>query len=187
MSRPDARDTTLSVMLVALALVLAWLMWPPRVPPVLELKFSRNDVPIHRLNQPRSVRHRSVVHVDALDLANDGKLSHPRLGELGYGEHFFLDMDAAFEVMATGQYRFVVASSDGFELAIDGQPVCGHSGIRVLTTQTCQVRLERGRRALALRYFQATGEAGLSVRYQRQGERALHWLGRDSRHVRFER
>lgn len=183
-----SRNWLLSGILLAVATLVAYRMLPPRVAPVLMLEITRNVVPIQHLDQPRSPLARKIVHVDVLDLARDGRFAHPRLGDIGYGEHFFVDLDLSFEVVAGGDYRFVVASDDGFELRIDDdQPLCGFATVRELVTQTCPVRLARGEHRLRLRYFQADGEAGLSVRYNRQGERRMHWLGQDSRHIRFRR
>lgn len=187
MTAPQARDWALSAILFALAFVLAWLMWPPRVTPVLSLELIANAVPIQRLDQPRSPRARKRVFVDRLELAHEALLAHPTLGAIGYDAPFFVELETAFQIEGGGDYRFIVSSVDGFDLVIDGQRVCGHAGRRPATTQTCPVRLGRGRHVLRLRHFQGGDEGGLSVRYQRQGERNVHWLGQDSRHVRFGR
>lgn len=187
MTTAQMHDWVLSALLILVALLLVWQLWPPRVTPVLTLEIAANAVPIQHLEQPRSSRSRKRVQVDRLDLGHDGRLAHPRLGPIGYEGPFFLDLEAGFEIVAGGDYRFIVASVDGFELAIDGQRLCGHARRRALTTETCPIRLGRGRHVLHLRHFQADVEGGLSVRYQRQGERNVHWLGQDSRHVRFER
>lgn len=187
MTSAQTRDWAFTALLLVLTALLAWRMWPPRVTPVLTLEIVANAVPIQRLDQPRSPRARKRIHVDRLDLAHDGRLAHPRLGALGYTEPFFVDLETAVEIVAGGDYRFIVASVDGFELSIAGQRLCSHSGRRSVTTETCQTRLGRGRHVLKLRHFQAGEEGGLSVRYQRQGERNVHWLGQDSRHVRFWR
>lgn len=176
-----ARDWALSGLLA-----LGWLaalvpMLPSRkVEPVLQLTILKNRTPIVELHQRRSVERRQRVTVDVLDLARDGRFAHRRLGELGYGEHFFVDLDASFKVRQAGQYRFVVASDDGFAIYLGADEVCSHVARRALLAQTCIATLEAGEQRLRLRYFQADGPAGLSVQYGRLGEQRLYWFGETS-------
>jgi hypothetical protein len=181
------RDGVLSIVLVLIVLALPGRMLPVRVEPVLELVLSKNRTPVTHLHQRRSVEQKRTVWVERLDLAHGGRLAHPRLGEIGFGQHFFLDLAAHIEVRHAGEYRFVVTSDDGFALYLGDRELCAHTGDRALSTQTCTATLSAGEQRLRLRYFQGGGPAGLSVQYGRAGSGRLHWLGEDSRDLTFRR
>jgi hypothetical protein len=178
-------DWVLSALLAIIVCAVTAAMLPVRVKPVLKLELSKNAVDIRDLDQPRNIS-RQVTHwVDVLDLARDGRLAHPRLGVLGLGDHYFLDLETRIQVPATASYRFEVRSDDGFALQIDERRVCAFTRDRSLTTQTCRVLLIAGEHDLRLSYFQAGGPAGLAVRYAVNADTAWRWLGEDSAQLRF--
>lgn len=177
MKRPVANDLALSVLL-AIATVAALVgMRAPRVEPVFALDIARNRVPITDLDQARDAEPARRVWVDTLDLARDGRFAHARLGELGYGTNYFVDITRRFDLDRTASYRFVVTSDDGFALAIDGRRVCAFTTPRAMTTQTCSILLSQGRHEFRLAYFQAGGPAGLRVQFGRHGESRLDAFG----------
>jgi len=180
-------DWVLSGMLAIVAVIVVAHMLPVSVDPVLRLDIARNRSPIAELHQVRDIVQRKVVHVDTLDLARDGRFAHSRLGDIGYGQNFFVDIVSTFKVRKAGSYRFVVASDDGFSLQVDGRQICAFTRDRALTTQTCTILLDPGERAFRLSYFQAGGPAGLKVQYGRHADGKLYWFGQKSEHFEFPR
>lgn len=178
-------DLILSAMLGIVAMAVATAMWPIRVDPVLKLEISRHRGGISTLDQPRDITERKVVFVDTLDLARGGRFAHARLGDIGYGSDFFVDVEREFDVATAGTYRFVVSSDDGFAIEIDGRRICAFTSQRSLTTQACAALLESGRHRFRLQYFQAGGPAGLRVDYSSQTDSRLYPFGQSSPHFRF--
>ena len=185
MKRPAANDLVLSVLLALAGVAVLVATRSPRVEPVFALEIARSRVPITDLDQARDAEPARRVWVDALDLARDGRFAHARLGELGYGANYFVDVARTFELERTASYRFVVASDDGFALAIDGRRVCAFTTPRAMTTQTCSILLSQGRHAFRLAYFQAGGPAGLRVQFGRHGESRLDAFGAGADGVSF--
>lgn len=178
-------DWVLSTLLALIACTVIAAMLPERVAPILKLELSKNATDIRDLDQARNISRKVTQWVDVLDLARDGRLAHPRLGVLGLGDHFFLDLNTRIQVPATASYRFEVRSDDGFALEIDARRVCAFTRDRALSTQTCRVLLMQGEHELRLSYFQAGGPAGLAVRYAVGTDPAWHWLGEDSDQLKF--
>jgi hypothetical protein len=180
MSRSRVSEWLLSLLLVALAVTLWVSMRPAQVPAVVLLEISRNAVPINTLDQPREIDSRQQLWIDRFDLASNGQLRHPQLGQIGYGEQFFIDAELRLRMRRAASLRFEVQSDDGFALEIDDRRVCAFVGHRALAGQSCRVLLEEGEHRLRLSYFQAGGPAGLLVRYGEGGEGPLTWLGEDT-------
>ncbi len=188
MSDPTTiRSWVLSAVLLLCWLLLLPLLWPRSVEPVLQLTISKNRVPIETLRQRRSIEQKQTVWVDRLDLSRNDRFAHPRLGVLGYGEHFFVDLDQRLLVSEAGDYRFLISSDDGFALYVDDREVCSQVEPQPLTTRSCERSLSAGQHRLRLRYFQAGGGAGLAVRYGKAGDGKAYWLGEDSALIRFPR
>lgn len=182
-----SRDMVLTVFLCLTALLVVRAMLPVRVDANLTVVVSKNRTAIQNLNQPRSIETSKEVSVDVLNLANQNQFIHPKLGNVGYGDNFFADVEARFVIRKEGNYRFVVASDDGFSLDINDERLCQFTGPRALSAQTCNVHLEEGEHHFRLAYYQAGGPAGLTVRYGIQGERRLYWFGESSRLMRIKR
>ena len=178
-------DTALSVLLLGATLLMAALMWPPRVRPVLQLELERNALPIQHLDQERVVIARSRIAVDVLDLAAGGRLRHRRLGVLGYGENFFLDLRTTLVLDSARVLHFEVESDDGFALEIEGRRICAFTGQRGLVAQRCRAFLEAGEHLLHLSYFQAGGPAGLRVRHAASDGGPWALLGEDTAWLRL--
>lgn len=185
MSRMRRVDWAISLLWVSIALALWHKVRPPQVDAVLPLVYTLNGEPIRDLDQPRRPLRQFTVWVDVLDLHRDGRLQHPRLGDLGRGEQVYIDLDVTIEVEQTASYRFEVGSDDGFALAIDGQRLCAYTGDRAFTPQTCTTLLLQGQHRLQLSYFQAGGPAGLQVRFARAEETQWHWLGSSAAGLRI--
>lgn len=179
------RNTALSLLLALIALAIVLRITPPMVSDVVELKLAKNATAIARIDQSRNIKHRRTLAVDRLDLSHRQQLRHPKLGRIGYGEHFFVDIEHEFEVLEGGNYRFLVGSDDGFVLRIDGEELCRFDGDRPYRENVCPVRLEAGTHQFSLSYFQGGGHAGLRVRYRQVGASDSPFFGEDSRWMRF--
>lgn len=179
-------EWVLSGLLLLVAAIVLTRMMPDTIAPVLRLDITKNRSEVRSLYQNRDPVATRQVLVDVLDLSRNGSLAHARLGDIGYREHFFVDLDKRFDVGRPGDYRLLVSSDDGFSIRIDGNEVCGYARDRLMGTQTCTVNLAAGEHRLQLRYFQSGGPAGLKVQYGRQGESRLYWLGESSRYWQFD-
>ncbi|MDQ2077194.1 PA14 domain-containing protein [Marinimicrobium sp. ABcell2] len=180
------KDTALTALLCLLAVLILRAMVPIGVDANLEMRVSQSNVPIRYLHQRRDIGMTKVVHLDKLDLARHNRFYHSNLGDVGYGENFFADVEASFRITEPGTYVFVVASDDGFALRINGREVCSFVRDRALATQRCPIRLDAGSHDFQLSYFQGGGHAGLRVQYGRAGESKLYWFGENSPFLKLE-
>lgn len=179
------RNTLLSIGLSLVALAILVRMAPPYVPKVIQLQVHKNNDPIVHIDQPRDIAYSRSLWVDRLELFERNRLRHPKLGEIGYGEHFFLDLEHEFEVLQGGNYRFIIGSDDGFSASINGERLCRFARDRAYRKQSCRVHLEPGKHQFELSYFQAGSGAGLTVEYMRVGEDQSYFFGEDSELVSF--
>ncbi|MGD8175452.1 serine protease [Marinimicrobium sp. ARAG 43.8] len=170
---------------VLLAIVLRLL--PPFVPDVIQLTLVKNDAAIRTIDQPRQVAYQRTLWVDQLNFSDRNQLRHPKLGQIGYAEHFFIDIDHTFEVLQTGTYRFLIGSDDGFSARIDGNALCRFDRDRPYRKQTCAVQLEKGEHRFEMSYFQGGGFAGLTVEYLPQGADQAYFYGENSDWMRFKK
>lgn len=174
------KNTLITVLLMLFTVLAVRAMLPVTVDPNLKMVVSKNREPIQNLNQTRNIETSKVVMLDKLNLAHHNRFYHPELGDIGYGDHFFADVEATFEIHKAGSYHFVVASDDGFSLRINGRELCRFLSDRPLTTQRCPVRLAEGEHSFELSYFQAGAHAGLRVQYGLGSNGKLYWFGPDS-------
>lgn len=177
------QDTALSCVLVIVLLFIIVRILPTSVDNNLSMSVHKNKVAIEHLNQPRNLEFSKTVFLDKLDLSRDNRFAHPELGDIGFSENFFADVETEFEILQRGDYRFLVASDDGFALEINGEELCRFTRNRPIRSQVCRVRLEEGKHKFKLRYYQGVGHAGLKVQYRRQGDADLHWFGEDSEYL----
>lgn len=180
------KNSLLSFILLLISALIVIRIIPVSVDPVLKLVISKNKVSINHINQARNIESTKEVMVDILNLSDQNRFKHPRLGELGYGDDFFVDIDAAFTVKEAGRYQFIVGSDDGFSLAIDGKALCNYPGSRPLGSQTCNIRLKEGQHNFKLSYYQGYGHAGLKVQYKKAGTSTLYWVGENSPAIHFD-
>lgn len=179
------RNTVLTLLLVLVAVAITMRITPPYVPKVIELTLVKNNGAIQRIDQDRDIAFERRVWVDRLQLLDKNQLRHPKLGQIGYAEHFFVDVDHTFEVRQSGLYQFLIGSDDGFIAKVDGQTICRFNRDRPYRQQPCGIRLSEGEHRFELSYFQGSGHAGLTVEYQRRGDDERYYFGEDSELLTF--
>ena len=64
-------------------------------------------------------------------------------------------------------YAFELTSDDGSRLVLDGKTVIDHDGAHMMTAKAVELPLAKGLHDLRIEYFEATGLAGLSLRWAR--------------------
>ena len=69
----------------------------------------------------------------------------------------------------TGDYIFYTGSNDGSRLFIDNRLVVDNGGSHGYTLRSGRIRLDKGRHALMLEYFQAGGGQELKVFWKGPG------------------
>jgi hypothetical protein len=183
---PFNKNTVLSVILLATCALIINRIIPVSVDPVLKLVISKNRISINDINQTRDIESSKEIMVDVLDIAEQNRFKHAKLGELGYAGDFFVDLNTTFTVKQAGNYHFIVASDDGFKLTIDDKLLCHFSGVRGLSTQNCSTTLSEGEHRLQLNYFQGYANAGLKVQYTKVNSNKTYWVGENSASLRFD-
>jgi PA14 domain len=158
---------------------------PPSVDAVFSLVISKNRVGITDIHQVRDIEMTKTVMVDRIDLADKSRFRHAKLGEIGYANDFFVDIDAPFTVKVAGDYLFYVASDDGFVFSVDDKKLCEWTHDRPLTTDTCRVRLPVGEHRFKLSYFQGYGNAGLTMSYANAENGTQYLAGKNSKFITF--
>lgn len=177
-------DTVLTSLLLIVAVLIVVRILPPSVDNNLVMNIHKNKVAIEHLNQPRNIEFSKTVFLDKLDLSRGNRFAHPELGDVGFSDNFFAEVESELQITQGGDYRFLIASDDGFALEIDGEELCRYTGSRPIRTQVCRVHLEEGKHSFKLRYYQGVGHAGLKVQYRRKGDADLHWFGEDSEYLK---
>jgi hypothetical protein len=150
-----------------------------------ELKIYKNRTPITNLMQERDVINTKVVWIDRLMLKDGARLKHPKLGVIGFGDSFFIDVESKFTVRKAGVYYFIPGSDDGFSLDVDGVRLCAFEGDHPYSTQRCEIKLNEGVHSFKLSYFQGGGFAGLTLAYQFKDDGKQRWFGDSSQYLRF--
>ncbi|MBM3310627.1 MAG: hypothetical protein FJY80_03865 [Candidatus Aminicenantes bacterium] len=89
----------------------------------------------------------------------------PRKAEENYGFEF----DGYLQVPADGVYAFFLSSDDGSRLEIDGEVVVDNDGLHGLTERRGLAALAAGLHPFRVRYFNRTGDDGLSVSWKGPG------------------
>lgn len=159
---------------------------PAMIDKVFELKISKNRVPIASIDQQRDVINTKNIWVDRLMLKDGARIVHPKLGVIGFGDSFFIDVESEFVVRKAGVFYFIPGSDDGFALDVDGKRLCAFERDRPYSTQRCRVDLSEGKHSFKLSYFQGGGHAGLTLAYQFKGDRKQRWVGENSEYIRFD-
>lgn len=158
---------------------------PTYVDKVFELKIYKNRAVIKNIFQERDVAHTKIVWVDKLNLKDGVHIVHPKLGPIGFGETFFIDVESEFTVKKAGVYFFIPGSDDGFSLDVNGKRLCFFEGDRPYATRRCRVELQEGVNAFKMSYYQGGGHSGLTLAYQAQGDKKKRWVGENSRYLKF--
>ena len=172
-----------SAVLIIITAAIANQFIPVYVKPVLKLTLSQNQVGISDINQPRKISETKIVWVDKLNLYQNNSLTHPKLGAIGWGERFFIDMRTEFDVKKTANYLFIAGSDDGFKLTVNGKVICHYDNDRGFSKQTCRAKLIEGKNNLELNYFQGYGLSGLVLEYKKVGEKKTRYWGEDSQEL----
>lgn len=179
------KNTALSILLAVVTAAILWRITPVYVDPVIKLTIIKNRAQISNIHQPRNIEFTKEVMVDNLNLYHKSRFSHAKLGDIGYQDHFFVDVEHEFTVKMAGRYRFNIASDDGFTAAIDGNPLCEFDRDRPFSMQSCPVTLTAGKHTFRLSYFQGYGQSGLTVQYMSTTDSKAYYFGDDSRYMRF--
>ncbi len=180
------KNTLFSLLLILVTALIINRLIPPSVEPILTLTISKNRVNITHINQARDISASKEVKVDVLNLAEKSRFMHPTLGEIGYGDEFFVDINSVMQVKQPGRYQFFVGSDDGFILTINGREICRFNGSRALATQTCNANLNEGANQFQLNYYQGYGNAGLKVEYRKADSSKRYWVGENSAFIKFD-
>lgn len=179
------KNSSLSILLALVIIAILWRITPIYVDPVITLVISKNRAQISTLHQPRDIEMSREVMVDNLNLYEKSRFRHPKLGEIGYGDQFFVDVNHEFTVKVAGQYRFNIASDDGVSVVIDGKLLCEFQQDRPFTMQSCPISLTAGKHQFKLSYFQGYGQSGLTVEYMNTTDDKSYFFGDDSKYMAF--
>ena len=184
------KNTYLSVLLLVAIVAIIYKITPPYVEKVFTVVVSKNRVGITDINQVRDIETSKTFMVDRIDLADKSKFRHAKLGDLGFGNDFFADIEAPFTVHVAGGYQFYIGSDDGFAFTIDGKPVCEWAHApgqtdRPFATDTCHIRLTEGEHRFKLSYYQGYGNAGLVMSYSNNTSDTHYLAGQNSKFISF--
>ncbi len=184
---PFNKNIVFSVLLAVIVFAIVNRIIPPHVSPVFDVLISKNRSAITDIHQARDIEISKTVKVDVIDLADKSRFRHSKLGDLGYANDFFVDIDAPFTVKKAGGYIFYVGSDDGFALSIDDKQICEWTHDRPLTVDQCRISLSEGNHKFKLSYFQGFGNAGLTMSYSLGGDGKQYLAGDDSRYISFSK
>ena len=86
----------------------------------------------------------------------------------GAADHYGFRLTGYLDIAASGEYEFFTSSDDGSRLMIDGEVVVDYDGTHGADIRTGKIRLDRGKHAIEILFFEATGgeylEAGFLTR-----------------------
>lgn len=179
------RNDSFSALLLVVIVAIGYRITPVHVDPVFTMTLSKNRSTIVDVHQARDIEVSQTVSIDRIDLADKSRFRHPKLGDLGYGNDFWADINAEFMVKKAGSYSFYVGSDDGFILSIDGRQLCEWTHDRPLTTDACTINLTEGNHKFSLVYFQGYGNAGLTMQYAFNSDGTMYFAGDNSKYLKF--
>lgn len=182
---PFNRNIVFSALLAIIITAIIYRITPPYVSPVFDVVISKNRSAISDIHQPRDIEMTKTVKVDRIDLAEDSRFRHHKLGDIGYAGDFFVDIDAPFTVKKAGDYIFHLGSDDGFIFSVDGKQLCEWTHDRPFTVDSCRINLTEGKHTFKLVYFQGYGNAGLTMDYSYRPDGSQYVAGEDSRYISF--
>jgi hypothetical protein len=184
---PFNRNIVFSVLLAVVTYAIVNRIIPPHVDPVFDIVISKNRASITDIHQARDVEISRTVQVDVIDLADKSRFRHSKLGDLGYANDFFVDIDAPFTVKKSGDYIFHLGSDDGFVFSVDGKKICEWTHDRPFTVDPCRINLNEGKHTFKLGYFQGFGNAGLTMSYAFATDGKQYLAGDDSKYISFSK
>lgn len=184
------KNTLFSALLVLVVAVILNKIIPPYVENVFTLVVSKNRTSIQDIHQVRDIETSKTFKIDRIDLASKSRFRHTKLGDLGFGNDFFADVDAPFTVHIAGDYIFYIGSDDGFAFEVDGRQVCEWTHTkdqhdRPFSTDSCHIRLKEGEHRFKLSYYQGFGNAGLEMRYSNTTSSTQYLAGQNSKFISF--
>lgn len=179
------KNTFFSLVLVVIVAAILNKIIPPHVDDVFSVVISKNKTSITDIHQVRDIETTKTVMIDRIDLAEKSRFRHPKLGDIGFGNDFFADIEAPFTVHVEGSYVFYIGSDDGFAFSVDGKPICEWTHDRPLTTDSCHIRLKKGEHSFKLSYFQGFGNAGLTMSYSNTTSDTQYVAGENSKFISF--
>ncbi|RYY73717.1 MAG: serine protease [Gammaproteobacteria bacterium] len=182
---PFNKNIVFSVVLAVITYAIVNRVIPPHVTPVFDVVISKNRSSITDVNQARDIELSKTVKIDLINLAEKSRFRHPKLGDIGYANDFFVDINAPFTVKRAGEYVFFLSSDDGFSFSVDGKQLCEFAKDRPLSTDTCRVNLTEGKHTFKLTYFQGGGMAGLTMSYAFASDGKQYLAGDDSKYISF--
>jgi hypothetical protein len=182
---PFNKNIVFSVLLAVIVIAIINRITPPYVSSVFDIVISKNRVSITDIHQPRDIEMTKTVKIDRIDLAEKSRFRHRKLGDIGYANDFFVDIDAPFTVKKAGDYVFYLGSDDGFIFSIDGKQLCEWTHDRPLTVDLCRINLAEGKHTFKLVYFQGYGNAGLTMAYAYAADGSQYMAGENSRYLAF--
>ena len=182
---PFDKNTVFSILLAIVVVAIIHRITPPYVEDVFDVVVSKNRTTITEIHQARDIEISKVVKVDRLNLEEKSRFRHPKLGDIGYSNDFFVDIDSTFLVKKAGDYVFYLGSDDGFSFSIDGKKICEWTHERPFTTDVCRVNLTAGQHNFKVAHYQGYGNAGFVMKYAFAAHRKQYLAGENSRYLEF--
>lgn len=179
------KNTIFSIVLLVVICAIFNKVIPPHVDKVFSVVLSKNRVGITDIHQTRDIEYTKTVMIDRIDLTEKSRFRHPKLGDIGFGNDFFADIEAPFTVHIAGDYVFYLGSDDGFTFSVDGRQICEWTHDRPLTTDSCHIRLKEGEHRFKLTYFQGFGNSGLIMSYSNTTSSSQYLAGQNSKFISF--
>lgn len=184
------KNTLFSAVLLIVVVAILMKITPAHVDNVFTLVVSKNRSSILDIHQTRDIETSKTYRIDRIDLAEKSRFRHKELGDLGFGNDYFADIEAPFTVHIAGDYVFYIGSDDGFAFEVDGRQVCEWTHTkdqhdRPFATDSCQIRLKEGEHRFKLSYYQGYGNAGLVMSYSNTSNSSQYLAGQNSKFISF--
>lgn len=179
------KNTIFSILLAVITGAIIYRITPPYVGDVFTLVIGKNRSAITDIYQVRDIEMSKTIKLDHLNLVENDRFRHPKLGDIGYNGDFFVDINASFLVKKAGDYVFYLGSDDGFVFSVDGKKICEWTHDRPFTTNICHVNLGVGQHNFTLVYFDGYGNSGLSMSYAFAADGTQYIAGENSTYLKF--
>lgn len=157
----------------------------------IKVTFSEDDsIAINDIYQSRNTKYLHTLYVDEINFPVNAKvLTHDHLNSVSrfnLKNNFFADFDIIVTVIEEGPYEFSIKSDDGFVFALDGKELTKFGQRREFQEDQVITFLTKGTHFMKLVYFQASGRAGLELRYKPLNQDGPgYFLGRSTRYIVF--
>lgn len=97
----------------------------------------------------------------------------------GMKDHFGIVWEGKFNAPEEAEYTFVIDADDGARITINGQVLGVVKNIGPMNgsrSATGKIKLAKGAHPIRVDYFQLTGQQGISLRWQKAGDKDWNWL-----------